>query len=909
MQTEMKSATRESVARRSLWRGTLGALAVVAASTLIAYAAAPIAGTRIGNQATATYNDGTGTSRTVTSNLVETVVQQVASLTLTAPGAHVAAPGTQVVYPHTLTNTGNGTDGFVLTLTQSAVDNFDLSTAAIYADANQDGVPDNSTNLIGTTVSLAPGGVFTFVVAGVVPGTATSGQASLVTVTATSTFTPAQTASNLDTTTVSNQAVLNMTKTVSTNTGAPGSGPHTFTLTYTNTGNATATAATLTDVIPTGMTYVPNSGRWSVTGATVLSDADTAAQGTAPQTIIYDFGVTLAGVTAVINQVLPGETRTLTFQVNIAAGATPGVINNTANYTYNNGTVVVGPFPTNTVPFTVTATTAVVLDDVGSPTDDGPSGDDTVTEASAPQGGTVAFGNVLHNNGTATNTFNMTFSNPGTNPFPVGTTFQLFKSDGVSPLLDTNGDSIPDTGPVAPGATYVVYLKAVLPPTATGGPFNVTKTATSVNDPTKTNSVTDQLLTIAASSVDLTNDAARTGPLPDGAPGAGPGPEASAVTTNTTSAGTTTTFTLYANNTGTTVDNYNLSAGSASATPPTALPALPAGWTVQFYRDAGAPGRDPSDTLVTNTGNVAAAVGPLPGNVKIFADVFVPAGAPAATQQVYFRIVSPTSGAYDIKHDAVALRSLNLLPNNTGQVFPGGTVVYQHTLTNNGNVMEGGANSIITFTVADSAAGFTTVVYLDVNNNGLVDPGDTVLDDSTTPAGTASAISLAAGANVRLLVKVTAPAGAALGTVDTATLTVSVAGGTNPAPAPANAVATDVTSVIAGNLTLLKEQALHAACDATAPGAFGTAVVNAAPAQCVCYRVTALNVGTANADAVVIQDPTPAFTKVSKVATVAPGTVDTPLVLVGGTGLIKATAGTLTPGQQAILNFCVKIDN
>ena len=43
-----------------------------------AAAAAPPAGTPIGNQASATYLDATSTTRTVTSNLVTTIVQQVA---------------------------------------------------------------------------------------------------------------------------------------------------------------------------------------------------------------------------------------------------------------------------------------------------------------------------------------------------------------------------------------------------------------------------------------------------------------------------------------------------------------------------------------------------------------------------------------------------------------------------------------------------------------------------------------------------------------------------------------------------------------------------------------------------------------------------------------------------------------
>src|SRR5476651_1963682 len=74
------------------------------------------AGTPIGNQASATYTDGSAIVRTATSNVVITNVQQVGGVTLTAPSAKTASPGAQVVYSHTITNTGNGTDSFTLGL-------------------------------------------------------------------------------------------------------------------------------------------------------------------------------------------------------------------------------------------------------------------------------------------------------------------------------------------------------------------------------------------------------------------------------------------------------------------------------------------------------------------------------------------------------------------------------------------------------------------------------------------------------------------------------------------------------------------------------------------------------------------------------------------------------------------------
>jgi len=134
--------------RRHVWSVTL---AVACTLGLAAGAqSAPPAGTPIGNQASATYLDASNTARTATSNLVTTIVQQVASFTLTADGARTAAPGGQAVFPHVLTNTGNGSDDFPLALANQPGDDFDLTGLAIYADANGDGVPDNFTALAST---------------------------------------------------------------------------------------------------------------------------------------------------------------------------------------------------------------------------------------------------------------------------------------------------------------------------------------------------------------------------------------------------------------------------------------------------------------------------------------------------------------------------------------------------------------------------------------------------------------------------------------------------------------------------------------------------------------------------------------------------------------------------------------
>jgi len=145
-----------------------------------ASAQAPAAGTTIGNQATATYKDGSGATRSVTSNVVTTVVQQVASLTLTQDNTRYATVGNIVYFPHLLTNTGNGADTYTMTVTQpSGTDGYDLANVKMYYDANNNGVIDpGDTEITTTTPSIAAGGTASIIVQGTVP-TGSTGNAVL----------------------------------------------------------------------------------------------------------------------------------------------------------------------------------------------------------------------------------------------------------------------------------------------------------------------------------------------------------------------------------------------------------------------------------------------------------------------------------------------------------------------------------------------------------------------------------------------------------------------------------------------------------------------------------------------------------------------------------------------------------
>ena len=87
-----------------------------------AFAAAPLAGSQIGNQATATYQDGVGGPvKNATSNTVYTYVQQVASLALTIDNqTKTVSVGGTVYFLHTVTNNGNGNDTFSLSAVKAS---------------------------------------------------------------------------------------------------------------------------------------------------------------------------------------------------------------------------------------------------------------------------------------------------------------------------------------------------------------------------------------------------------------------------------------------------------------------------------------------------------------------------------------------------------------------------------------------------------------------------------------------------------------------------------------------------------------------------------------------------------------------------------------------------------------------
>ncbi|OTH00001.1 beta strand repeat-containing protein [Acinetobacter sp. ANC 4973] len=869
-----------------------------------ANAAAPTAGTNISNIASASYTDSTGNSKTVTSNVVTTTVLQVASFTLVSDQTKTANANGQVSLSHTLTNTGNGSDIFNVGVVNndtrdSTGDNYDFTGLNVYLDANKDGIPDSQTPV--TSVALAAGESVNLIVQATTASTnVTAGDLGKLTVSAISGFDTSITAKNVDTVKITNGAVISLVKSASVKNVDATQASTTareveYSLAYQNTGNTTATDVTITDVLPAGLTYVAGSA--TVNGS-ALNDGTADADG-------YDY--TSGIVKLVVPTVVANSGGVLKFKVRVDLNTPAGTITNTAEVDPD-GPGTEGKTPSNPNDITVLSvkkgtindsTTDAFADGV-TPTATTPV-DDIITK-STTQGTPVIFGGmgsgvepiVIHNTGNVTESFNITVNKAA---LPSGSIVELFKADGVTPLTDTSGDGIVDTGPVASNAVYQVVAKITLPSGySTASAINTILTSVPVTNPTATDTITLSIDKVTASTVDLHNGDA-TNSAVGSVSGASGQDTGQYVETKSAKPGVAVNFPLTIENKGATGDNFNLSTA----------PALPTGWTVQYYLADGS--GNPTGAAITNTGNIPAA-----GTVNFVAVVTSPASAPAGDQEVIFKVASPATGLTDVMSDRVTVetnRVLSLQNDRTGQIAPGGTVVYKHTLTNNGNIVEGATAGSLPYTITNDQAanGWVTSLFVDLNNDGIADANELVTgNDLAALTG-----SIARSTAVNLLIKVQAPTNATAGTPSSVVFTIL------PTPVGNQSVValvnTDLTTVTNGQVRLVKEQSLANCSSGAATGAYTQNTVSAKPGDCVKYKITATNEGNADVTNVVISDATPAYTTLKVIANASPLATNASLststtaLTDGSTGTVAAEKTPLVPNTSAVLEFVIKVNN
>ena len=901
------SINLKSTKRNSLYVSIATVLGGFAFFSTGAYAATPAAGTNISNIATASYVDGTSTTRTVTSNEVKTTVLQVGSFTLEQDRSATANPNGVVTLSHVLTNTGNGTDEFTLNLANASGDNFDFSNIAIYLDANKDGVPDNNTNLAGQKVTLNAGESVGLVVVGTTAATANTNDKGQLTLSAASNYITVaadKTKTNTDTVTIVSGAVIQVTKSANVTAVARGD-TVTYELTYKNTGNADATNLTIEDALPAGVTYVAGSARWS--GQTAALTDVTGDETTAK----YEF--TNGTAKLVLASVPRNSTGKLTFQVTINASAPAGKITNIATFDPD-GPGTEGPQPTNPYDVTVQSTYTGTINDSATDTysdaqkDSSNTLKDDLITATAVQGSPVLFGASsstqdiwIHNLGNVAETYNITVNKSA---LPAGSIVELLKSDGNTPLTDTNGDASVDSGPLASGAHLEISARITLPNGYTGpipaAGLDTILTITPVHAPSSSDTVTLRITDLTTSKVDLSNGKGNKNYAEDDSALTGEGAYVSGnvVTTVMTKPGVAASFPIAVTNDGSTSDNYNFGTEQA----------LPSGWTVEYFV-ADSSGVC-SSTKVTNTGAIQ------PNTTAYFCAKVTPStdATPANSQDIVFTINSPATGLTDKMKDHLtveAVRGLSFLADQQGQVAPGGTIVYKHTLTNNGNVVEGvSGGSTLPFTITHdpSNTGFVTSVYVDKNNDGIADTSElvTTSDLNAWLTGTNGADGLSPNESVSILVKVEAPSNATAGQADLSIITVTPTGVLNGIAASAAVTVTDKTTVNIGQVRLEKMQALDTDC--TGSGTFGTSTLQAKPGACIIYQIKAVNDGNQAVTDVEITDAVPSYTTLR--------TAPAPSLEPSSKGSVTNTANNLksskfglAPSESVTMKFSVKVDS
>lgn len=879
-----------------------------------AHAAAPAAGINISNVASASYTDSTGNSKTVDSNIVTTTVLQVASFTLVSDQSPSASKNTKVSLSHTLTNTGNGSDTFAIAVQQndtrdSNADDYDFSGLVVYLDANKDGVPDSQTPV--TNVTLAAGQSVNLIVEGTTPSAIAAAALGKLTVSATSAWGNGGAGSatsgtgqakvtttdrgdavrwNVDTVKITEGAVITLRKSASVTavdaTQASAAAREVeYTLTYQNTSNTTATNVNITDVLPAGLTYVNGTAKLSGSGLTDAVDGDG-----------YKFDTTTKTVTLVLPSVAPNTTGTLTFKVTVDQNTPAGTITN-IGYVDPDGPGTEPSKPSNPTDVTISSIKKGTINDR---TDDAYADADATTAlnkdnqiiiAEIKQGQQAVFGGttgekiVIHNTGNVSETFNVNINKAG---LPANSIVTLYQADGVTPFIDT--------GLIASNGTYTVVAKITLPASySTNTPIKAVLTSNPVSDATKTDTLDLVISKVTAATVDLHNGVAPDNQGTGTIAGASGKDTGTGVETKPTKPGQSVNFPLQIDNTGITGDNYNLSVDN-----------LPSGWTVKFYTADGS--GNPTGAPLTNTGNVTGG-----SNVKLVAVVTPPANEAAGDKEIIFRAYSPATQLSDVMSDIVTVqanRILNLQTDRIGQVAPGGTVLYKHTLTNTGNITEAAGSTGLPFTLTNdqSGNGWVTGLYVDLNNDGFADANELVTgNDLAALSG-----PIAKGASVNLLIKVQAPVNATVGTPSSVVLTINptvVSGQTH-----ASISNTDLTTVTNGQVRLVKEQALVDCATGTA-SSYTQNPVSAKPGQCVKYRITATNEGNANVTNVIISDATPAYTKLkvisgqSPVATNAALSSATAALADNSTGTVTAEKSPLAPSAISTLEFVIKVDN
>ncbi|MEX0376560.1 cell surface protein [Bacillus sp. S4] len=376
-------------------------------------------------------------SRSTTSNSVSTQINSGEIALVKSVDKTFATIGDTISYTITLSNPGNVTSQNII-FTDTLPDGTTFISGTLTSDSGTQQIGNPASRIqIG---NINPGGTATITINVLVTNIPSinpiSNSSSIQFQHIVDPSQPAitQTASSNTVTTTINSAILTTTKSVDKSIISVGD-TVTYTTTITNTGNTPATNVTFTSAIPASTTFIPNS-------VTINGIQQPGAQPA--------LGVNIPNIA-------PGETVTVTFQVNVISVPPSNSImgNDTILYSYTvdpNGTPVTTSTSTNIA-------TNPVLDAMITMVK-------SVDQTLVTLGDTITYTTVLTNSGN-TNATNITF----TDLIPDGTTFitDSVTIDGIT-QIGLN----PNTG---------ITIGAIAPNNSISIAFQVTATSTPVQNP------------------------------------------------------------------------------------------------------------------------------------------------------------------------------------------------------------------------------------------------------------------------------------------------------------------------------------------------------------------------------------------------------------------------------------------
>lgn len=114
---------------------------------------------------------------------------------------------------------------------------------------------------------------------------------------------------------------------------------------------------------------------------------------------------------------------------------------------------------------------------------------------------------------------------------------------------------------------------------------------------------------------------------------------------------------------------------------------------------------------------------------------------------------STSNSGYDVIQNAITISSnasqggVSLEPDLRGQIAPGGSIVYTHTLKPWGTSVLSATDNFGDF--ANDRTGFTTTLYYDANNDGQLDASDPIIQNLSI----VNAAILSSKSPIRILIK------------------------------------------------------------------------------------------------------------------------------------------------------------